>query len=88
MDTADDSENDGTPVLWMDDPEGPWTAEEDYLLRQAVERCNTLEDSKVWSTICKSIPGRTNKQCRERWEEHLKPGINKGYGCLFWSASE
>ena len=23
--------------------------------------------TKAWSDICKHLPGRTNKQCRDRW---------------------
>jgi len=30
---------------------------------------------KKWSKIAKNLPGRIGKQCRERWMNHLKPGI-------------
>ncbi|KAK8456833.1 hypothetical protein SEVIR_3G081600v4 [Setaria viridis] len=32
---------------------------------------------KKWSTIAQALPGRIGKQCRERWHNHLNPGINK-----------
>lgn len=48
---------------------------EDDLLRQLVEskgaKCS-------WSTIAARIPGRTGKQCRERWLNHLDPTVVKG----------
>ncbi|KAF6175911.1 hypothetical protein GIB67_003399 [Kingdonia uniflora] len=33
--------------------------------------------AKMWSTIAQALPGRIGKQCRERWHNHLNPGINK-----------
>lgn len=59
---------------------GPWTAEEDRLVIQLVEKWG----QKKWSTIAKSLPGRLGKQCRERWYNHLNPSINKGD----WSPDE
>lgn len=37
-----------------------------------------------WSEIANQLPGRIGKQCRERWFNHLDPGINKGD----WSEEE
>jgi len=31
-----------------------------------------------WTTVADSLDGRTGKQCRERWTNHLNPGIKKG----------
>lgn len=31
-----------------------------------------------WNLIATSFPGRTGKQCRERWHNHLFEGIKKG----------
>ena len=59
---------------------GPWTAEEDRLVVQLVEKWG----QKKWSTIAKSLPGRLGKQCRERWYNHLNPSILKGD----WSSEE
>ena len=36
------------------------------------------KDKKEWSTLLPSFPGRIGKQLRERWENHLRPGINFG----------
>jgi transcriptional activator Myb len=33
--------------------------------------------AKKWSKIAAELPGRIGKQCRERWHNHLNPGINK-----------
>lgn len=32
---------------------------------------------KKWTLIAKHLNGRIGKQCRERWHNHLDPGINK-----------
>lgn len=37
-----------------------------------------------WSLIANALPGRIGKQCRERWHNHLNPGIKKEG----WSAEE
>ena len=56
-----------------------WTAEEDNAIRQLVAKHGT----KSWSVIAEnlqkelSIAGRSGKQCRERWHNHLDPFINK-----------
>ncbi|KAI4377991.1 hypothetical protein MLD38_015537 [Melastoma candidum] len=50
---------------------GPWTKEEDDLIVHLVEQ----HGEKHWALIAKSLPGRIGKQCRERWNNYLKPGI-------------
>jgi myb proto-oncogene protein len=56
-----------------------WTTEEDNAIRQLVAKHGT----KSWSVIAEnlqkelSIAGRSGKQCRERWHNHLDPFINK-----------
>ncbi|GMJ15888.1 myb domain protein 3r-4, myb domain protein 3R4 [Hibiscus trionum] len=52
---------------------GPWTKEEDGLIIELVNKFGP----KKWSTIAQHLPGRIGKQCRERWHNHLNPGINK-----------
>ncbi|CAK4072877.1 unnamed protein product [Aphanomyces euteiches] len=52
---------------------GHWTPEEDAKLRALV-----AEGRKNWGQVASHIPGRTSKQCRERWCNHLDPNINKG----------
>ncbi|GMH22723.1 hypothetical protein Nepgr_024566 [Nepenthes gracilis] len=52
---------------------GPWTKEEDNCIVKLVQK----HGCKRWSVIAKSLPGRIGKQCRERWHNHLVPGIKK-----------
>lgn len=47
---------------------GPWTPEEDELLKSLVAKLGT----KHWSLIAQHLP-RTGKQCRERWCNYLDP---------------
>ncbi len=37
-----------------------------------------------WSDIAAKIPGRTRKQCKERWFGHLDPNLKQEE----WSSSE
>ncbi len=50
-----------------------WTSVEDRRLRQLAEA-----SPENWNVIAVSLPGRTGKQCRERWLNHLRPDIRKG----------
>ena len=56
-----------------------WTVQEDNAIRQLVMKYGT----RSWSVIAEhivqdfNIDGRTGKQCRERWHNHLDPHINK-----------
>ncbi|XP_059275220.1 transcription factor MYB3R-1-like [Lycium ferocissimum] len=52
---------------------GPWSKEEDEVITELVKKYGP----KKWSTIAQHLPGRIGKQCRERWHNHLNPGINK-----------
>ncbi|EPR79199.1 myb-like DNA-binding domain containing protein [Spraguea lophii 42_110] len=52
---------------------GPWTHDEDNKLRTLV----SLYSGKNWSDIGRLMGTRIGKQCRERWHNHLNPGINK-----------
>ncbi|KAL0872726.1 hypothetical protein Bca101_022431 [Brassica carinata] len=52
---------------------GPWSKEEDDTIIALVEKYGPSK----WSTISQHLPGRIGKQCRERWHNHLNPGINK-----------
>ncbi|KAK4364918.1 hypothetical protein RND71_016276 [Anisodus tanguticus] len=52
---------------------GPWSKEEDEVIAELVKKYGP----KKWSTIAQHLPGRIGKQCRERWHNHLNPGINK-----------
>ncbi|KAH9116377.1 hypothetical protein AeMF1_009677 [Aphanomyces euteiches] len=50
-----------------------WTAHEDRLLTLHA----TTPGTKQWKEVASFIPGRTAKQCRERWQNHLRPGIHR-----------
>eukprot|EP00953_Heterococcus_sp_UTEX-ZZ885_P001435 1297-Heterococcus_DN1.PRE.1 len=50
----------------------PSTAEDD-MLRGLVEE----HGSKKWSQIAMGLPGRSGKQCRERWLNHLDTRVTK-----------
>ncbi|CAM9178663.1 unnamed protein product, partial [Hapterophycus canaliculatus] len=52
---------------------GQWTPQEDQLLLSVVN-----EGHKNWGSLSKEIPGRTSKQCRERWMHHLDPSLRHG----------
>lgn len=51
-----------------------WTSEEDRILRELVN------DHGVgnWSILASTLTGRTGKQCRERWFNHLADDVKKG----------
>ncbi|KAL7534229.1 hypothetical protein ACHAWF_004764 [Thalassiosira exigua] len=51
---------------------GSWTAGEDSILRSKYR----LFGNK-WSKISEFLPGRTGKQCRERFMNHLDPNLKK-----------
>eukprot|EP01127_Copromyxa_protea_P023330 TRINITY_DN8709_c0_g1_i1.p1 TRINITY_DN8709_c0_g1~~TRINITY_DN8709_c0_g1_i1.p1 ORF type:complete len:655 (+),score=155.84 TRINITY_DN8709_c0_g1_i1:32-1996(+) len=53
---------------------GPWTDEEDEKVKELV----ATYGPKKWSLIASFLPGRIGKQCRERWANHLDPGVKKG----------
>ncbi|KAK8564079.1 hypothetical protein V6N13_005713 [Hibiscus sabdariffa] len=50
-----------------------WTPEEDRLLEDLVSRYG----ERRWTEFSKMLLGRVGKQCRERWHNHLRPGIKK-----------
>jgi myb proto-oncogene protein len=51
---------------------GQWTTGEDQQLTKLVE-----SGWESWPLISQQIPGRTSKQCRERWFHHLDPTIDR-----------
>lgn len=59
---------------------GPWSAEDDARVAELVGQIG----AKKWSCIAAQLPGRTGKQCRERWHNHLNPHISK----VPWSEHE
>lgn len=52
---------------------GPWTLDEDKKLLTLIAKFG----AKRWSVTAQELPGRTGKQCRERWHNHLNPSICK-----------
>jgi hypothetical protein len=52
---------------------GSWTEGEDTILVAQVAQLG-----RKWSKIAVSLPGRIGKQCRERYINHLDPGLRKG----------
>ncbi|CAK9083318.1 Transcription factor MYB3R-4 (Myb-related protein 3R-4) (Protein ENHANCED DEFECTIVE CYTOKINESIS), partial [Durusdinium trenchii] len=52
---------------------GMWSKEEDALLFELVSH----KLPKNWADVAAKIPGRTAKQCRERWSLNLDPSINR-----------
>ncbi|KAK1383834.1 hypothetical protein POM88_021569 [Heracleum sosnowskyi] len=52
---------------------GHWIQEEDRMLMNLVEAYG----NKKWSYIARMMPGRLGKQLRERYNNHLKPGLKK-----------
>ena len=58
-----------------------WTNEEDAKLLALIQAAN----GKVrWSVVGLNMDGRSGKQCRERWHNHLSPDVRK----TKWSAEE
>eukprot|EP00965_Chrysotila_dentata_P172350 5688354-Pleurochrysis_carterae.AAC.2 len=58
-----------------------WTAEEDTKLLSLMLNAQ----GKVrWSVVGSQMDGRSGKQCRERWHNHLSPEVSKSK----WSAEE
>ncbi|XAR70878.1 hypothetical protein NMG60_11027913 [Bertholletia excelsa] len=59
---------------------GQWTAEEDEILRAAVQRFK----GKNWKKIAECFKDRTDVQCLHRWQKVLNPELIKGP----WSKEE
>ena len=53
---------------------GPWSNEEDEKLIFWVKTKGALK----WAQCARWIPGRSGKQCRERWFNNLNPDVKKG----------
>nr|XP_055073765.1 snRNA-activating protein complex subunit 4-like [Misgurnus anguillicaudatus]XP_055073766.1 snRNA-activating protein complex subunit 4-like [Misgurnus anguillicaudatus]XP_055073767.1 snRNA-activating protein complex subunit 4-like [Misgurnus anguillicaudatus] len=59
---------------------GPWSKEEDQLLRNAVAKYG----AKEWGKIRAEVPGRTDGACRDRYLDCLQENVKKGA----WSKEE
>ena len=63
-----------TPGTWK---KQTWKGNEDARLAELVASC-AAEGGKVrWSVVGAQMQGRSGKQCRERWHNHLNPDVNK-----------
>jgi Myb-like DNA-binding protein FlbD len=49
-----------------------FTVYEDAMIRLLTSKLKTIN----WKNIAKYIPGKTTRQCRERYQTYLAPGIN------------
>jgi hypothetical protein len=60
---------------------GRWTPEEDSQLTSAVAETKKKRRGKVykidWVAAAVFVPGRTNKQCQQRWKFTLDPSIDR-----------
>ena len=65
-------------VLKPDLVKGRWSSEEDRLLIYLVS-----QGYPNWGKLAKNLPGRTSKQCRERWCHFLDPNLNAPKGKKF-----
>jgi len=64
---------------------GPWTDEEDSLLRRTIELLPPNAHNKYpWNQIAEHVPNRDPTRCRERWFNKLDPSINREP----WTAEE
>jgi hypothetical protein len=63
---------------------GEWTEDEDSKLRDAVQR----HGFKNLVTIAELVPGRTHKQCCNRWRVVLDPNIDRASGRKSWTVFE
>jgi hypothetical protein len=62
-----------------------WTEAEDTTLRRLVAAAKEDDENQiVWRDIATEIDKRGPNQCRERWTNHLRPGIKRGD----WSTEE
>ena len=57
-----------------------WTTDEDALVRQCVE----IHGTRSWTLVAQHLTGRSGKQCRKRWHNHLDLDIRKDA----WSLEE
>ena len=64
-----------------------WSAKEDSTLPKLVQKHTNNETMLTqWSIVAKELgTKRTGKQCRERWLNHLRPGITRN---KMWDATE
>jgi hypothetical protein len=57
---------------------GPWTKQEDVLLRKAI-----LDNVTSWAEVSTVVDGRSAKQCRERWHNHASSKLTPDDAVIF-----
>ncbi|OQR98860.1 hypothetical protein ACHHYP_07740 [Achlya hypogyna] len=62
----------------------PWTKEQIAALEKAVADIGESCGRGKWKMIAARVPGRNDSQCRQRWEDSVKPGRKEGT----WSPDE
>jgi hypothetical protein len=50
-----------------------FTAKEDAILHSCVEQFGTTD----WDRVAQEMPGRSPRQCRDRWFTYLSPDVNR-----------
>ena len=65
---------------WTPPRRQQWTTDEDEILKTSVRS----HGARQWTIAASFLPGRTSKQCRERWHNQLDPSIKHD----FWSVDE
>jgi hypothetical protein len=69
-----------SPISGLHKPKAKWSLDEDQLLLRLIHE----QGARHWNQIAESIPGRTGKQCRERWLSKLSPDFTP----MPWTAEE
>lgn len=61
----------------------PWTASEDEAIKELVRTHGVRQWTKIAELLQSQfqIVGRSGKQCRERWHNHLDPNVSKAPWC-------
>ncbi|CAK59816.1 unnamed protein product (macronuclear) [Paramecium tetraurelia] len=81
--TVEQCKNKWTDLLKLSLQQLPWTQEQDRLLLDLIKKSKEEGKQNKWCSLAnllnlqfKESP-RTGKQCRERWNNHLNPDINR-----------
>ncbi|CAD8206944.1 unnamed protein product [Paramecium pentaurelia] len=81
--TVEQCKNKWTDLLKLSLQQIPWTEEQDLLLLDLIKKSKEEGKQNKWCSLAnllnlqfKESP-RTGKQCRERWNNHLNPDINR-----------
>ena len=70
----DKSSDSGTKIIIRLRAGAMWTEDENDLLRELVQKYNR----RKWVLVSQYFKGKTGKQCRERWYNHLDESQRRG----------